>query len=72
MGRAKVAISFDEATLQRLDRLVAEDMFPNRGQAIEVAVAEKLQRLDPGRLAREIRTLRGLRCPVPIPWEEER
>jgi Arc/MetJ-type ribon-helix-helix transcriptional regulator len=53
MGRAKIAISLDEATLQRLDRLVAEDMFPNRSQAIESAVAEKLQRLDRGRLARE-------------------
>jgi hypothetical protein len=28
-------------------------MFPNRSQAIESAVAEKLQRLDRGRLARE-------------------
>jgi len=53
MRRAKIAISLDEATLQRLDRLVAEDMFPNRSQAIESAVAEKLQRLDRGRLARE-------------------
>jgi len=53
MGRAKIAISLDEATLQRLDRLVAEHMFPNRSQAIESAVAEKLQRLDRGRLARE-------------------
>jgi Arc/MetJ-type ribon-helix-helix transcriptional regulator len=53
MGRAKIAISLDEATLQKLDRLVAEDMFPNRSQAIESAVAEKLQRLDRGRLARE-------------------
>lgn len=53
MGRAKIAISLNEATLQRLDRLVDEEVFPNRSQAIESAVAEKIQRLDRGRLARE-------------------
>lgn len=53
MGRAKIAISIDEGTLQRLDRLVDEEVFPNRSQAIESAVAEKLQRLDRSRLARE-------------------
>jgi metal-responsive CopG/Arc/MetJ family transcriptional regulator len=53
MGRAKIAISLDEGTLQRLDRLVDEDIFPNRSQAIELALAEKLQRLDRSRLARE-------------------
>ncbi len=53
MGRAKIAISLDKATLQKLDRLVNEEVFPNRSQAIESAVAEKLQRLDRGRLARE-------------------
>ena len=53
MGRAKIAISLNETTLQRLDRLVDEEVFPNRSQAIESAVAEKLQRLDRSRLARE-------------------
>jgi metal-responsive CopG/Arc/MetJ family transcriptional regulator len=53
MGRAKIAISLDEVTLQRLDRLVNQDVFPNRSQAIESAVAEKLQRLDRTRLAQE-------------------
>ena len=53
MRRAKIAISLDEGTLQRLDRLVDEEVFPNRSQAIESAVAEKLQRLDRSRLARE-------------------
>jgi len=53
MGRAKIAISLDEGTLQRLDRLVDQEVFPNRSQAIESAVAEKLQRLDRTRLARE-------------------
>ena len=44
MSRAKVAISLDKATLERLDRLVEEEVFPNRSQAIEEAVSEKLER----------------------------
>lgn len=53
MPRAKIAITLDEATLARLDRLVAEEFFPNRSQAIEEAVSEKLERLERSRLARE-------------------
>ncbi len=53
MSRAKVAISLDKATLERLDRLVEEEVFPNRSQAIEEAVSEKLERLERSRLARE-------------------
>lgn len=53
MARSKVAVSLDEQILQRLDGLVENAVFPNRSQAIEVAVQEKLARLDQGRLARE-------------------
>ena len=53
MGRSKVAISFDESTLNRLDKLVQKHVFPNRSQAIEEAVAEKLARLERSRLAQE-------------------
>ena len=53
MGATKVAITIDDEVLKRLDRLVAEQHFPNRSRAIQEAVREKLQRLDRGRLARE-------------------
>ena len=53
MARSKVAISLDESTLVRLDRLVQKKVFPNRSQAIEEAVAEKLARLEISRLAQE-------------------
>jgi metal-responsive CopG/Arc/MetJ family transcriptional regulator len=53
MARAKVAISLDESTLDRLDKLVKQQVFPNRSQAIEEAVAEKLNRLERSRLAQE-------------------
>ena len=53
MGKSKVAISLDESTLNRLDQLVKKQVFPNRSQAIEEAVAEKLARLEKNRLAQE-------------------
>jgi metal-responsive CopG/Arc/MetJ family transcriptional regulator len=53
MGKSKVAISLDESTLDRLDQLVQKRVFPNRSQAIQEAVAEKLARLERSRLAQE-------------------
>ncbi len=53
MPRDKIAITLDRQLLQRLDRLVRIKAFPTRSQAIERAVAEKLERLDRNRLARE-------------------
>ena len=53
MARTKVAISLDESTLNRLDKLVQKQVFPNRSQAIEEAVVEKLARLEKSRLAQE-------------------
>jgi metal-responsive CopG/Arc/MetJ family transcriptional regulator len=53
MPKAKIAISMDEKVLERVDRLVRRRVFNNRSQAIEDAVAEKLERLDKTRLALE-------------------
>ncbi len=53
MARSKVAISLDESILERLDKLVKKQVFPNRSQAIEEAVTEKLARLERSRLAQE-------------------
>ena len=53
MSVSKVAITIDEKTLSRLDRLVKAHVFPNRSRAIQSAVREKLDRLDRSRLARE-------------------
>ena len=53
MPRSTVAISLDQDTLERLDRLVREAVFANRSQAIQKAVEEKLERVERGRLARE-------------------
>jgi metal-responsive CopG/Arc/MetJ family transcriptional regulator len=53
MQTAKIAISIDRGTLLRLDRLVSQKVFPSRSNAIQVAIQEKIERLDRVRLARE-------------------
>ena len=53
MSKAKIAITINEPILARIDRLVAEQVFSSRSQAIEAAVEEKIERLEHGRLARE-------------------
>jgi metal-responsive CopG/Arc/MetJ family transcriptional regulator len=53
MGRSKIAITLDEETLSAVDRLVSEHRFPNRSQAIQQALDEKLERLSQSRLAQE-------------------
>jgi metal-responsive CopG/Arc/MetJ family transcriptional regulator len=53
MATTKVAISLDSELLHRLDRLVAEWVFPNRSQAVQHAIRDKLDRLARTRLARE-------------------
>ena len=57
MAREKIAITLDENTVVRLDRLVRQGAYPNRSRAIEDAVQEKLERLDRRRLARECEKL---------------
>jgi Arc/MetJ-type ribon-helix-helix transcriptional regulator len=53
MPKAKIAIALNRQTLRRLDALVAQRAYPNRSQAVEAAVEEKLARLERTRLAQE-------------------
>jgi metal-responsive CopG/Arc/MetJ family transcriptional regulator len=53
MTTSKIAITIDQNTLNRLDLLVKSRFFPNRSRAIQEAVAEKLERFEKNRLARE-------------------
>lgn len=53
MGAAKIAISLDPKALAQVDQLVLQGRFPNRSRLIQEALAEKLERLNGGRLARE-------------------
>ena len=53
MATAKIAISLNEGTVKRLDRLVRNRIFPSRSKVIQDAVEEKLKKLEKSRLARE-------------------
>jgi metal-responsive CopG/Arc/MetJ family transcriptional regulator len=53
MAAAKIAITIDEALIQKLDHLVERNVFANRNKAIQQAVEEKIARLDRSRLAKE-------------------
>jgi metal-responsive CopG/Arc/MetJ family transcriptional regulator len=53
MPKTKVALTLDADLVERVDELVARRRFRNRSQAIESALADKLQRLARTRLARE-------------------
>jgi metal-responsive CopG/Arc/MetJ family transcriptional regulator len=53
MPKTKVALTLDRDLLERLDELVERRQFRNRSQAVEAALADKLQRLARTRLARE-------------------
>ncbi len=53
MATAKIAITLEQETLNRIDHLIRRHVFPNRSKAIQQAVQEKLDRLTRSRLARE-------------------
>ena len=53
MGKGKIAITLDERFIGELDRLVDENIFQSRSQAIQEAVSEKLLRMKRTRLAKE-------------------
>jgi len=53
MRKTKVAVTLEAKLVQQLDELVAERRYPNRSQAIETAIVEKLARTKHTRLARE-------------------
>jgi metal-responsive CopG/Arc/MetJ family transcriptional regulator len=53
MGKAKIAITLDKQSIGELDRLIHEEVFRNRSQAIQEAISEKLMRLKKTRLIAE-------------------
>ncbi len=53
MSTSKIAITLESGMLAEVDALVKKHMFPNRSRAIQVAVKEKLNRLNHSLLAQE-------------------
>ena len=53
MAKAKVAVTLEKETVSQLDRLVKQAVFPSRSQGIQIALEEKLERMERNRLAQE-------------------
>ena len=53
VAKARIALTLDEAVLERLDRLLREEGIPDRSRAIQEAVEEKLEWIEWSRLVRE-------------------
>ena len=53
MAKTKVAVTLDTRTLRRVDRLVRDERYPNRSQAIEAADNGQSDRLERRCLAEE-------------------
>jgi Arc/MetJ-type ribon-helix-helix transcriptional regulator len=53
MASVKVAITLEEETLRQVDSLVARRVFQNRSRAIQIALHEKIERMEGSRLAAE-------------------
>jgi Arc/MetJ-type ribon-helix-helix transcriptional regulator len=53
MASVKVAITLEQETLRQVDSLVARRVFQNRSRAIQIALQEKLERVEGSRLAAE-------------------
>jgi Arc/MetJ-type ribon-helix-helix transcriptional regulator len=64
MPKTKVALTLDATLVHRVDELVSKQRFRNRSQAVEAALADKLERLARTGLARE--------CGKLDPTEEQR
>lgn len=53
MASVKGAVTIDRQALHRVDALVSKKVFPNRSRAVQAALADKLARMERGRLASE-------------------
>ncbi|MCU7837416.1 MAG: ribbon-helix-helix domain-containing protein [gamma proteobacterium symbiont of Taylorina sp.] len=53
MSSSKIAITLESNLLEEVDKLVSKHLFPSRSRAIQVAIKEKLSRLNQTLLARE-------------------
>ena len=53
MSTTRVAFNVNEDLLRRVDKLVEERRFPSRNQVVQVALEEKVDRLDRSRFLQE-------------------
>ncbi len=53
MATSKIAVTIEQSTLKRLDRMVREQKYPNRSRAVQEALEEKMDRTEQRRLIEE-------------------
>ncbi len=53
MSTIKIAISIDRDLLTEIDKMIKAKVYPNRSQAIQSAIHEKLSRMNHSRLVQE-------------------
>ncbi len=53
MPTRKIAVTVEARTLEEIDRLVRESVFPNRSRAVQKSLEETLERVSKNRLRRE-------------------
>jgi metal-responsive CopG/Arc/MetJ family transcriptional regulator len=53
MSTVKVAVSIEKKLIERIDQMVKYNIFPNRSKAFQIALEDKIIRIDKSRLARE-------------------
>jgi metal-responsive CopG/Arc/MetJ family transcriptional regulator len=54
MGKAKIAVTIDSSLLESVDRYVKQQKASSRSSFFEDAVAERVERYEKSRLAREL------------------
>jgi metal-responsive CopG/Arc/MetJ family transcriptional regulator len=57
MAASKILITIDDNLLKQLDLMVKSNVYPSRSEAIQEAVADKLERVKRTRLAQECEKL---------------
>ena len=57
MSTVKIAISIEKQLVKRVDQMVQNRVFPNRSKAFQIALEEKIIRIDKSRLAVECNKL---------------
>ena len=78
MSTAKVGVTLEKQTLREVDRWVKEGQFPSRSRAIQVALAQMVERRQRRRLIEELakldpkreQTFAGESLAGETPWPE--
>lgn len=57
MKRAKIAVSLDQALLDKVDSYVDRQLFKSRSQAVQISLRQSVERIEHKRLSEECKKL---------------